>query len=443
MRRHRYVLQLILPAMACACQAASSTPSTAPERGAAATPAAATPSAFAVSAPAASTETPAKPSKTMHSFVEDVEFLTRHGAVKVLRSPSGGRVAISGKYQARVMTSAVTAEGASLGFVNRAFIEAGKTGTAFDNYGGEDRFWLGPEGSRFALYFAPGKALEFANWQTPSAFQEGEWTALDGATDLSVTFVKRLSLTNYAKTPLELEVRRKLSVLTSEQARAALGLSIPDELAWVGFESDNTLINQGQSALREATGLPSVWILGMFMPATDTRVIVPFEKAASGEIVNDRYFGKVSPERLHVDPAKGLALFKCDGQLRSKIGLGQARAKDVLGSYSAQSGLLTIVRFTRPHGTKRYVNNAWELAAPPYEGDVSNAYNDGPIEPGQPSLGGFYELESSSPAAALAPKASLQHVHQTYHFSGSRPALEAIALKVLGVSLNDVEQALQ
>ena len=72
-------------------------------------------------------------------------------------------------------------------------------------------------------------------------------------------------------------------------------------------------------------------------------------------------------------------------------------------------------------------------------GDVSNAYNDGPVEPGKPSLGGFYELESSSPAAALAPGKSLVHVHETYHFTGTRGALETIAVKVLGVSLADVE----
>lgn len=376
----------------------------------------------------------------MRNFTEDVDFLARHGTVKVLVSPAGGRIAISGKYQARVMTSAVAAQGASLGFVNRSFIEAGKAGTAFDNYGGEDRFWLGPEGGQFALYFAPGKPFDFTNWQTPSAFQEGEWVALEGATDASVTFVKRLRLTNYAKTAFELEVRRTLSVLSSEQAQASLGVSIPAGVAWVGFASDNTLLNQGKQALSEATGLPSIWILGMFMPAADTRVIMPFEKAGAGEIINDRYFGKVRAERLHVNREQGFALFECDGKERGKIGLSPERAKNVLGSYSAASAMLTIVRFTKPPGAKRYVNNLWEISKQPFGGDVSNAYNDGPVEPGKPSLGGFYELESSSPAAALAPGASLRHVHETYHFSGPREALQTIAAKVLGVSLNDVER---
>jgi hypothetical protein len=157
--------------------------------------------------------------------------------------------------------------------------------------------------------------------------------------------------------------------------------------------------------------------------------------------VNDRYFGKVPADRLQIDEGKGFALFKADGQARGKVGLSAARAKSVLGSYSAEGHLLTIVRFTKPAGAKRYVNNLWEVSKEPYGGDVSNAYNDGPVEPGKPSLGGFYELESSSPAAALAPGQKLSHTHETYHFSGTREALERVAVKVLGVSLSDVESA--
>ncbi|HEY0466124.1 MAG TPA: DUF6786 family protein, partial [Polyangiaceae bacterium] len=67
-----------------------------------------------------------------------------------------------------------------------------------------------------------------------------------------------------------------------------------------------------------------------------------------------------------------------------------------------------------------YVNSMWERQAAPYAGDVINSYNDGPPAPGKPPLGGFYEIESSSPAAALAPGGSLRHEHQTYHFSGPR-----------------------
>jgi len=377
----------------------------------------------------------------MRKFEDDLAFLTQHGAKpKVLQRADGARIALSGAYQARVMTSALSADGASLGFVNRRFIEAGKTGTAFDNYGGEDRFWLGPEGGQYALYFAPGKPFEFQSWQTPHAFQEGEWQE-QASSATSVTFGRSLSLENYAKTTLTLDVTRKLSLLSKEQAAAALGLDVPPAVQWVGYASENRITNTGKQAWSEEKGLPSIWILGMFNPAPGTRIVVPFEKQGTGEIVNDRYFGKVPKGRLQINQDKGFLLFKADGQARGKIGLSPSRAKSVLGSYSAPGQLLTIVRFSRPAGATRYVNNLWEISKQPYGGDVSNAYNDGPVEPGKPSLEGFYELESSSPTATLAPSASLTHTHETYHFSGPPSALDAIAVKVLGVSLADVESA--
>ena len=440
----RHAACFVLGAALAACQATSpggEQPSApAPAAASSEAPPAAPPLALASAEPAAPKPAPA-PATGPRKFSEDVEFLSKHGPIKVLESSAGGRIAVSGKYQARIMTSAVDATGTSLGFVNRSFIEAGKTGAAFDNYGGEDRFWLGPEGGQYGLYFPAGKPFEFGNWQTPPAFQEGEWLAKDGATASSVTFTRSMTLPNYAKTEFVVEVERKLSVLGAEQAKAVLGLEIPKGVQWVGFASDNTITNKGKQAWKEDKGLPSIWILGMFNPAPGTRVVAPFEKAGAGDIVNDKYFGKISADRLQVNKDKGFALFKADGQLRSKIGLPPSRAKAVIGSYSAEGKLLTIVHYTRPAGAKRYVNNLWEISKEPYGGDVNNAYNDGPVEPGKPSLGGFYELESSSPAAALAPGASLKHVHETFHFTGPREALEAISLKVLGVSLADVESA--
>ena len=44
-----------------------------------------------------------------------------------------------------------------------------------------------------------------------------------------------------------------------------------------------------------------------------------------------------------------------------------------------------------------------------------------PPAPGAKPLGPFYELETSSPAAALPPGQHLRHVHRTFHLQG-RPA---------------------
>jgi len=367
----------------------------------------------ASSAQAAPTTTPTASAGA--TFDEEVAFLRAHGAKVEIIASGTGHIAIAPDYQMRVMTSEVAPHGRSLGFVHHAFIEAGKHGTQFDNYGGEDRFWLGPEGGQWGLYFPPGAKYEFGLWQTPHDLQEGA--------------MKRVAVTNHLGTKLEVEVDRHIDV-------APTPTELPAGVTWVGFTSRNVITNRGARPISDKDGLISIWILGMYAPAPDTKIIVPFGKG-DGPTVNDRYFGKVPAERLVVHEDKGFITMTADGHYRSKIGVPPTRAKQALGSYSPSLGLLTVVTFSdlQPRG---YVNSLWEDQKDPLTGDVVNAYNDGPTEPGKPSLGGFYELETSSPATPLAPKATLRHDQTTYHFMGERAALETIAQRMLGVSLADV-----
>jgi hypothetical protein len=83
----------------------------------------------------------------------------------------------------------------------------------------------------------------------------------------------------------------------------------------------------------------------------------------------------------------------------------------------------------------------WEIQEQPYSGDVVNSYNDGPPEPGAKPLGPFYELETSSPAVELAAGEAITHLHRTIHFQGPRDQLDRIALAVLDVSLDQIEDA--
>jgi hypothetical protein len=377
------------------------------------------------------------------TFADDLAFLEKHGPVQVLEAPGGGRVAVSARYQGRVMTSAVASSGRSLGWINRPFIDAGKTGTAFDNYGGEDRFWLGPEGGQYGLYFPPGKPFVFSEWRTPAALQEGEWTVREKAPD-RVVFVRPMALSNYSGTRFVLEVERRIELLSDDRVEERLGVDLAPARAagarWVAFQTVNRVTNRGTEPWAKEKGLLSVWILAMYAPSKDAHVVVPFETAAAGPVANDAYFGKVPASRLAVHEKEGYLVFRCDGELRSKIGLGPARAKAVLGSYSAAAGLLTVVQYDKPRDADGYVNSMWEMQKEPYGGDVVNSYNDGPVEPGKPSLGGFYELETSSPAAALAPGQSLVHTHRTFHFAGDSGALDPIASRVLGVSASRVAE---
>jgi hypothetical protein len=175
------------------------------------------------------------------------------------------------------------------------------------------------------------------------------------------------------------------------------------------------------------------------MPSPATTIAIPYNEQGAGRVVNDEYFGKVPADRLAVKP--GVLFFRGDGQYRSKIGLSPARARDVMGSYDARRRVLTLVLFTLPSGRQDYVNSAWEMQPEPYRGDAVNAYNDGPPTPGAKPLGPFYELESSSPAAALKAGESLRHIHQTFHLQGPEAALNSVATRVLGVSLDQIKTA--
>jgi len=79
--------------------------------------------------------------------------------------------------------------------------------------------------------------------------------------------------------------------------------------------------------------------------------------------------------------------------------------------------VLTISQFTLHEGIYDYVNSLWKLQEHPYAGDAVNAYNDGPINGKQ--MGKFYEIESSSPAAALKAGESIRHEHRTIHLKGN------------------------
>jgi hypothetical protein len=159
-----------------------------------------------------------------------------------------------------------------------------------------------------------------------------------------------------------------------------------------------------------------------------------------GAPVNADYFGRVPPERLVVKDK--VVFFSGDGRYRSKIGISPRRALPTCGSYDAANNVLTLAQLTLPAQTTEYVNSMWEIQKDPFSGDAVNSYNDGPPSPGAKPLGPFYELESSSPALALAPGKSYTHVHRTLHLIGSRSELDAIAQAKLGVGLDEIISAL-
>jgi hypothetical protein len=170
--------------------------------------------------------------------------------------------------------------------------------------------------------------------------------------------------------------------------------------------------------------------------------VVPIRPGPESELgvkVTSDYFGSIPADRLVV--RENVVFLAADGKFRSKIGINPRRSRAVLGSYDADHKVLTIVRFNQPAGVTDYVNSLWKLQDDPFAGDAANAYNDGPATPGAKPMGPFCELESSSPAAALASGESLAHVRRTVHLSGPRSALDEVSRAALGVSLDEIEGA--
>jgi hypothetical protein len=246
-----------------------------------------------------------------------------------------------------------------------------------------------------------------------------------------------MRLENYSGNQFDLLVNRNIRLLNKHEIDSLLGTSLPDNLEVVAFESENILTNKGTTPWTKKTGQLSVWILSMLNASEKTTVAIPYKKGDDsklGRIVTDDYFGKVPADRLAVKD--GLLLFKADAQYRSKIGISPQRALPLVASYDAVNSVLTIATFSLPEGAGDYVNSLWQIQEEPFKGDAINSYNDGPVNGGQ--MGKLYELESSSPAAALAPDESLTHYHRTIHIKGAKEELDKITVQLLGVTVDAI-----
>jgi hypothetical protein len=373
-------------------------------------------------------------------FESDVSFLRQHTEVILLGDPSGSQVVVAPAYQGRVLTSTTGGGDApSFGWIGRAAITAGRKQPHINVFGGEDRFWLGPEGGQYALYFKASEPFDLEHWQVPEPIDWDPWD-VTSRSETAVRFHKQMTLVNYSRTQFEIDVDRTVRLLSAADVAAQLGESAGTSLRVVAFESSNTVSNAGGQPWMPQAGLVSIWILGMFNPSRSTTIALPFApglESERGPIVNDQYFGKVPADRLSVNGST--LFFRGDGRYRSKIGLSPSRAVSTVGSYDSSRHILTLVQYTRPLDASEYVNSMWEIQREPYKGDVINSYNDGPPAPGKPPLGPFYELETSSPALSLRPAQSYTHVHRTFHLVGPEADLDRIARAQLKVGLAELK----
>ena len=212
------------------------------------------------------------------SFGDDAAFLKQHTDLIVLSDAKGlAKVAVAPSWQGRVMTSTDENDaGRSFGWINRELIASGKILPHMNAFGGEDRFWMGPEGGQFSIFFEKGVKFEFANWFTPAIFDTLPFKVTSTCGD-KVVFDANFALTNYSGTVFEVAVRRDVHLLDVAATWKKLGVAPAKGVSLVSYETDNRITNNGKAAWKKETGLLSIWILGMFNPSPLTTIVAPIK----------------------------------------------------------------------------------------------------------------------------------------------------------------------
>lgn len=378
----------------------------------------------------------------MGSYAYDAKFLKDNGIeyTELISADGNSKVMVVPAWQGRVMTTSADGnEGDSYGWINYRFICADKPNTQFNPVGGEERFWLGPEGGPFSLYFQEGKEQIYDNWVVPTVL-DTEAFDIKSQDDSSIRFVKDTRLTNASGTTFDIHIDRIVSLMNAKEVSADFGIQLADGMKIVAYKSENKITNTSEKAWTKEGGLVSIWMLGCFNPTPTTTVFIPYKQDAEGKIVNDEYFGKIPEDRLIKE--NGIIYFKIDGEYRSKLGLPASRATDLCGSYDSSKEVLTILWCSLPETPSVYVNGQWGAQEDPFAGDAINSYNDGPVEDGS-IMGPFYEIETSSPGAELVSGASLTHTQKVIHIQGKDEQLAPIVQKLFGADLNVIKTKFQ
>jgi hypothetical protein len=153
-------------------------------------------------------KTPTAPNikNSSNSYGADAAFLKQHtrGVWELSSADGQSKILLSGDYQGRVMTSTATGDsGRSFGWLNYDLIGATDKRKQFNPVGGEERFWLGPEGGQYSLYFKGGDSFNIAQWQVPPLIDTVAYDLAGLGKDEAV-FRKRASITNYSGTTFDI-----------------------------------------------------------------------------------------------------------------------------------------------------------------------------------------------------------------------------------------------
>ena len=215
----------------------------------------------------------------MGSYAYDAQFLKDHGIeyTELVSADGNSKVMVIPAWQGRVMTTSASGdEGDSYGWINYRFINEGKVSSQFNPVGGEERFWLGPEGGPFSLYFKEGQEQVYDNWIVPPVL-DTEAFDIKSQDNSSIRFVKDTRLTNASGTTFDMNIDRTVSLMDAGEVAADFNIQLTNDMKIVAYKSENKITNTGDKAWTKEGGLVSVWMLGCFNPTPTTTVFIPYK----------------------------------------------------------------------------------------------------------------------------------------------------------------------
>ena len=113
------------------------------------------------------------------SFGQDLSFFSKYGVESFVLGEEDSLIVVSPLLQGRVMTSTYGgAEGPSLGWFNKELLALKNSQFDKSQVGGEDRFWVGPQGGDFSIFFQGGSSFTEENWTIPPSLSLEPWTVV-------------------------------------------------------------------------------------------------------------------------------------------------------------------------------------------------------------------------------------------------------------------------
>lgn len=355
------------------------------------------------------------------SYQKLLENLRQKTKVVELASEDGNsRLIVSPFHQGKILASTNTGlNGDYIGWINT---DAAEYISEAKDIGGEERLWIGPLGSQFSLYFQQIEPIHDDNWKVPDAIGSEPYNLVFND-EHQVELSKKVHLTNFIGTKFNIEINRKITLLSGIQIDKYLGIILNSTTDYVAFETKHKLTNRDTVSWAKETGLLSLWSAGMYQ-GDDSVVIIPLKNSGKRSDILT-YLAPIDSTRLTV--RNNMVLFKADGQYRSKIGIPPEFAPNIYGCYSKRKNRLTIIQYKKEEDSL-YSNSFVSILDAPFRGEAIPIYNNGKD---------FFELESNAPLKVLKPNETTTHWHRVYHFSDDETALNKISETLLSTNLRD------